>query len=168
MPFTDIYEGITCRDMDQLGRGLTGYAMILGGARLTRGRAAPIRPNTLTTLRRLAQQADRTTPIPPGTSARVAGTLKHSEFARLVRGLGRTDLSTEVVYYRGRVMNSNIRGSVRVDVVEGPQNAPAAIYDFKTGRAILTPSRIKQIRSHLPGRGRLPSGNPIPIIEVKP
>ncbi len=168
MPFTDIYEGITCRDMDQLGRGLTGYAMILGGARLTRGRAAPIRPNTLTTLRRLAQQADQTTPIPPGTSAHVAGTLKHTTFARLVRGLGRPDLTTEVIYRNGRVFNRNVRGSVRLDVVEGPLNAPTAIYDLKTGAVGLSAARIQQIRNHLPNGGRLPNGQPIPVIEVRP
>ncbi|NJO07656.1 MAG: hypothetical protein HC876_20245 [Chloroflexaceae bacterium] len=42
-PFTDIYEGVTCGDPNQLGRGLTGFGMLLGGARLARtSRAAPI------------------------------------------------------------------------------------------------------------------------------
>jgi hypothetical protein len=168
MPFTDIYEGITCRDMDQLGRGLTGYAMILGGARLTRGRAAPIRPNTLTTLRRLAQQADRTTPIPPGTSARVAGTRIHTTFKHLVDHLGRPDLFTEVTYLHGRRVPYGTRGAIRADIVEGTIMHPRAIYDLKTGAEGLTPARIRQIRSHLPGGGRLPSGDPVPIIEVRP
>jgi hypothetical protein len=35
-PFTDIYEGITCGNSTQLGRGLTSYAFLLGGARLAR------------------------------------------------------------------------------------------------------------------------------------
>jgi hypothetical protein len=38
-PFWDIYEGITCRNPDQLGRGLTGFVVYLAGARLARGPA---------------------------------------------------------------------------------------------------------------------------------
>jgi hypothetical protein len=50
MPFTDIYEGLTCRDMDQLGRGLASFGMLLGGARLARtSRAAPIQQSTAAT-----------------------------------------------------------------------------------------------------------------------
>ena len=33
-PFTDIYQGIVCGDSNQLGRGLTGYTLLLGGGRL--------------------------------------------------------------------------------------------------------------------------------------
>ena len=35
-PFTDMYSGIVCGDSNQLGRGLTAYALMLGGARLGR------------------------------------------------------------------------------------------------------------------------------------
>lgn len=35
-PFTDIYQGITCRNPNQLGRGLTGFLVYLAGARLAR------------------------------------------------------------------------------------------------------------------------------------
>ena len=35
-PFTDIYSGIVCGDSNQLGRGLTAYALMLGGARWAR------------------------------------------------------------------------------------------------------------------------------------
>lgn len=35
-PFTDIYNGLVCGESNQLGRGLTGYALILEGARLGR------------------------------------------------------------------------------------------------------------------------------------
>jgi hypothetical protein len=55
------------------------------------------------------------------------------------------------------------RGSVRLDVVEGPLTAPTAIYDLKTGSARLTADRIAQIRSHLPEGYR-----DIPVIEVRP
>ncbi len=37
-----------------------------------------------------------------------------------------------------------------MDVVEGPIEAPTAVYDLKTGEAKLTPKREQQIREHLP------------------
>ncbi len=53
-------------------------------------------------------------------------------------------------------------GSVRLDVVEGPLDAPTAIYDLKTGSAALTPARIQQIQSHIPG------GSSVPVYTVRP
>ena len=49
-PFTDIYHSIACGDSTQLGKGLTEYAIILGGARLARGR-----PTADTAVPRLGQ-----------------------------------------------------------------------------------------------------------------
>jgi hypothetical protein len=147
---------------------VAGWAATAGKA--GKRAASAIQPNTLTTLRHLAQQAGQTTPIPPGTSAHVAGTLKHTTFRDLVRGLGRSDLKAEVNYLRGRPVpnNQNVSGSVRLDVVEGTLHSPTAIYDFKTGARGLDTARIRQIRSHLPNSGNLPNGNPIPIVEVRP
>lgn len=71
-------------------------------------------------------------------------------------------LSTEVSYLNGDVVPYGTRGSVRLDVVEGSLLAPAAVYDFKTGGATLTPSRIEQIRAHLPS-----AGQGAPILEVR-
>jgi hypothetical protein len=79
-----------------------------------------------------------------------------------VRALGRSDLHTEVNYLNGRPVSGNTRGSVRLDVVEGPLDNPAAIYDLKTGSAQLTPERIQQIRSHLPIKAQN-----IPILEIR-
>ncbi len=121
-------------------------------------------PNTYTILQRLATQADRTVQ----RSGPVAGTLKHSEFARLINALRRSDLTTEVSYLNGQTRPFGTPGSVRLDVVEGPLNAPKTVYDLKTGSATLTPARIQQIRSHLPNQGLLSNRQPIPIIEIEP
>lgn len=51
---------------------------------------------------------------------------------------------------------------MEVDVVVGNKSAPEAIYDLKTGSAKLTPSRIAQLRQHVP------NGDNIPVIELKP
>jgi hypothetical protein len=52
--------------------------------------------------------------------------------------------------------------SVRLDVVNGPLNAPVSIFDLKTGSATLTPARIQQIQSHIPG------GANVPVFPVRP
>lgn len=90
------------------------------------------------------------------------GTQAHSAFRAEVAALGRGNLSTEVSYLNGRVVPYGTRGAVRLDVVEGPLNAPTAVFDFKTGSATLSPARINQIRGHLPG-----GGSNVPILEIR-
>jgi hypothetical protein len=92
----------------------------------------------------------------------VYGTHVHSEFQSEVQALGRSDLATEVSYLNGQVVQGNPKGSVRLDVVEGPLDAPKAIYDLKTGSAQLTPDRISQIQSHLP-----PGFQKVPVHEIR-
>lgn len=63
----------------------------------------------------------------------------------------------------GTVMKCH--NSTRTDpfnVGEGTVDAPTAVYDLKTGSATLTPARIQQIQSHLPG------GSSVPVYEVRP
>ncbi len=97
----------------------------------------------------------------PG-SGRIYGTLAHSEFADLVDSLGNPNLSTEISYKGGVQVPYGTPGSIRVDVVEGPLSAPTAVYDLKTGSSTLTPARIQQIQSHIPG------GGDIPVQEIRP
>lgn len=92
----------------------------------------------------------------------VYGTRAHSAFRAEVEALGNPNLSTEVSYLKGQVVPYGTRGSVRLDVVEGPLTSPTAIYDFKTGGAALGPGRIALIRSNLPG-----GGNGVPVLEVR-
>lgn len=56
-----------------------------------------------------------------------------------------------------------VAGAVRLDVVQGPIDAPTAIYDLKTGSARLTKSRIAQIRANLPK-----GFQDIPVLEIRP
>jgi RHS repeat-associated protein len=115
------------------------------------------RESTQQTLQRLANEADAAVP----GQGPVAGTRKHTRFGDLVRNLGRTDLNVERSYLNGLVARRGTRGSIRLDVVEGPLNNPIAVYDLKTGSATLSPSRIQQIQSHLP--------NPnTPVIIIRP
>jgi hypothetical protein len=55
-PFTDIYQGIVCGDANQLGRGLTGFGFMLGGARLARVSRSPIH-STSVSIQRVGGQA---------------------------------------------------------------------------------------------------------------
>ncbi len=101
------------------------------------------------------------TAVGPGKGA-VHGTAVHTEFESAVKALGNSNLSTEISYKNGVEVPRGTPGSIRVDVAEGPKNAPSAIYDLKTGGAKLTPTRVQQIQSHLPG------GTKVPVKEVKP
>jgi YD repeat-containing protein len=102
----------------------------------------------LTAAARRAREA-----VGPGFG-RVHGTRVHSAFQREVNALGRRDLHTEISYLRGDVVLHGTRGSVRLDVVQGSISRPTAIYDLKTGNALLTRLRIEQIRRHLPSEYR--------------
>lgn len=77
---------------------------------------------------------------------------------------GDRGLSTEVRYINGAPWEpgSGLRGSVRLDVVEGALNNPTAVFDYKFGNSILSNSRINKIR-------RIGGFGPdIPIIQVRP
>jgi len=55
-----------------------------------------------------------------------------------------------------------LKGSIKLDVVEGEVKGPTAVFDYKFFDAELTPPRVDQIRS---GTNL---GADVPIIEVKP
>jgi hypothetical protein len=55
-----------------------------------------------------------------------------------------------------------LKGTIRLDVVEGPLTSPTAVFDYKFGGASLSPARTGQIRS---GAGLGPN---VPILEVNP
>jgi hypothetical protein len=97
----------------------------------------------------------------PGRGPRY-GTKAHTAFEQEIKALGRSDLTPEVSYFQGKVTWRGRPGSIRADVVEGPVDAPKAIFDLKTGGAKLTPERIKEIQSHLP-----PGHQNIPVLEVR-
>ena len=101
-----------------------------------------------------------------GNGAR-AGTKMHSYAEKLLmryqRINGDRGLSAEVTYLNGQPwIGGSTRGSVRLDVVDGPIGNPIAIYDYKFGGAVLTGGRAGQIRA---GAG---VADDIPVIQVKP
>jgi hypothetical protein len=90
----------------------------------------------------------------------VAGTKKHGVFAQNVNDLGRSDLSTEVSYKNGAIVPYGTKGSVRFDVVQySKSGTPIAAWDFKTGAAKLTGTRILEMHQK--------SGLSIPIFYVR-
>lgn len=98
--------------------------------------------------------------VGPGSGG-AYGTRVHTAFEAEVQGLNQ-GLSTEISYLNGTVVPRGTAGSVRLDVVNGPLNAPVSIFDLKTGSATLTPARIQQIQSHIPG------GANVPVFPVRP
>jgi len=75
----------------------------------------------------------------------VPGTLKHSEFAKQVKGLNNPLLQAEVTYKNGQLVPYGTKGGVRLDVVEyNVDGTIKAVYDLKTGKAGLTTSRIQE------------------------
>jgi len=116
-------------------------------------------PSVIEQLQGAANRAAET--VGPG-SGPVHGTAVHTEFASEVEALGNSNLSTEQSYLNGSNVSYGTPGSVRVDAVEGPVDAPTAAYDLKTGNATLIPARTEQIQSNLPG------GSNVPVREIKP
>jgi hypothetical protein len=98
----------------------------------------------------------------------VAGIKKHGYADRLLtryqRLFGDRGLSTKVRYINGRPWQPGdpLRGSIRLDVVQGPINSPTVVWDYKFGDAVLTPGRINRIRT---GAGLGPN---VPIVPVRP
>ena len=90
----------------------------------------------------------------------VAGTHKHTAFASEVNNLCNPNLRTEVSYLNGREVAYGTKGSIRFDVIQYNANgAPIAAWDFKTGAARLTTSRVSQMQAK--------SGLSIPIYMIK-
>ena len=116
----------------------------------------------LTTAEQLAAAAGRAVQTAGPGSGAVYGTAVHSLFSDEVIGLGNSDLNSEISYLNGNVVPYGTSGSVRLDVVEGPLNAPTAVFDLKTGSATLTQSRIQQIQSQIPG------GTSVPVFPITP
>jgi hypothetical protein len=91
-----------------------------------------------------------------------ASFIECSRFARPY--LGNANIRTEVSYLNGKEVDYGTPGSVRLDVVEYNANGNiTGVYDLKTGSATLTPARIEQIQSNLPG-----AGGGVPVTEVRP
>jgi len=78
------------------------------------------------------------------------GTKVHSELEKNLKNIDSEIVHPEVSYKDGDVVSRGTEGSVRLDAVEGPKNAPINAYNLKTGGAKLTEKRVQQIRDHAP------------------
>jgi len=115
---------------------------------------------TSSTAQQLEEIANKANQTVPGQGT-VPGTLKHSEFAKQVKGLNNPLLQAEVTYKNGQLVPYGTKGGVRLDVVEyNVDGTIKAVYDLKTGKAGLTTSRIQEILNHLP--------NNAPVYEIRP
>jgi hypothetical protein len=89
----------------------------------------------------------------------------HNEFARGVRGLNIPDLSAEVTYDRGVPMPYATPGAIRTDVIlrsyKDGITSVTAIWDLKTGNAILSETRAAEIRE------KVGVGRETPLIEIQ-
>ena len=76
----------------------------------------------------------------------VAGTHKHTAFSNEVNALNNNNLGTEKSYLNGVEVSYGTKGSIRFDVVLYDSNGnPSAAWDFKTGAATLSTSRVEQM-----------------------
>ncbi|MBI4604274.1 MAG: RHS repeat protein [Planctomycetes bacterium] len=142
----------------RLGRQLSKADKVVFGQKV----AATARSTGATLADDLAAAATRARNTVGRGSGGAYGTRVHSAFEAEVNALGNPSLSTEISYLNGQIVPRGTPGSVRLDVVNGPLNAPVSIFDLKTGSATLTPARIQQIQSHIPG------GANVPVFEVRP
>jgi RHS repeat-associated protein len=163
------YEALVCNNQDAAAALWAGYSLT-GESAIARGlgRAWTRLTSSLNSINRttgqLQRAAARATAKVPSGSQPVYGTKVHTAFRDEVLALGRSDLFTEVSYLNGEIVPYGTSGSVRIDVVMGSSpNNPAALFDLKTGEALLTAARIQQLLSHMPS-----SVIKIPVILIKP
>jgi RHS repeat-associated protein len=91
------------------------------------------------------------------------GSKVHSVFRREVDALGLSGVKTEVSYLNGVPVPWGTPGSVRLDAVQyGTAGDLLAVFDLKTGGAVLSPSRANSIFANLP-----PGPKP-PITVIRP
>jgi RHS repeat-associated protein len=115
-----------------------------------------------TTVQQLQGAANRAAANVGSGSGSVYGTYVHSAFSDEIEALNNPNLFSEQSYLNGEAVDYGTSGSVRIDVGEGTVENPTAAYDLKTGSAKLTPARIRQIQSHLPG------GSSVPVYQMRP
>ena len=97
----------------------------------------------------------------PGHSGHI-GQAGHARFLALVSRLQGSICTTEISYLDGRVVLRTTPGSVRLDVVAGHPAAPVRTYEIRTGHKALPSARLKAIRRHLHGRGK------VPVVQLRP
>lgn len=94
-------------------------------------------------------------------SGTVPGTLKHTEFSKMIKEMNNPLLKTELTYKNGVIVPYGTKGGVRLDAVEfNADGTIKSVFDLKTGKAGLSLTRIQEILNHLP--------NNAPVIQIRP
>jgi hypothetical protein len=100
----------------------------------------------------------------PGSTPREFGTAVHTEFARVVRGLNLPGIGRDGVeqsFDQYGLAHYGKDGSIRTDVVlRNNRGIIIAIFDLKTGDAIIRPPRAAEIRA------MTKAGPNVPVIEL--
>ncbi len=111
---------------------------------------SPQLKNAIRTVSSIARQSESAIDM-ARTAAR--GTRQHKRFADLFVQSGLPNFKTEMSFKKnGARADYSEAGSIRLDVVyEDPATGkPLAIFDLKTGSAVLSAQRIAQLRKQLP------------------
>jgi RHS repeat-associated protein len=97
-----------------------------------------------------------------GGAGHVAGSKKHTAFAKGVNDLNQPGLKVEQSFKAGGKAKYGTKGSTRIDAVQyDASGKPTTAYDLKTGNAKLTPARAAEFRE---ATGNLK----LEVVEVKP
>ncbi|MDZ4150170.1 RHS repeat-associated core domain-containing protein, partial [Methylicorpusculum sp.] len=131
--------------------GATGLGELYRGSKL-----AP----TNTLLTEAATQAVRNVDT-AGMNARNAGTALHNS-AESFASSRRPDLIVEQAYLGGSAVKGRPAGSSVPDILTGPLTNPTSAFDFKFGKAGITPAWENRLQNNLPGSGS------IPVSEIRP
>jgi hypothetical protein len=82
----------------------------------------------------------------------------HTDFAERVKqldlpGIGQDGVEQSFRFNFKDFVNYGMDGSIRTDIAlrdpKNPSQGPIAVYDLKTGNAVLTPTRVEEIRNAL-------------------
>ncbi|MGH2639709.1 MAG: hypothetical protein ACRDF4_10605, partial [Rhabdochlamydiaceae bacterium] len=104
-------------------------------------------------LGKLATQASKQVVRKEGESAAAWGTRVHARLKELIIQSGRSDLRGEVSFIGGKEFDYGTKGSIRADaILVNEQGNAIAVFDLKTGKAILSEIR-KKILMNATGAG---------------
>ena len=109
--------------------------------------------------RQLQRAADIANESIPG-KGHVVGTKKHTIFSQEIHDAKNSRLKTEISFKDGVIVKRGTEGSIRFDaVLFDASGCPIKAWDFKTGSAVLSQSRISTMLTR--------SGLSIPIVMIK-
>jgi hypothetical protein len=122
----------------------TGGTIVRNNARTGNSKIDEVTDGLTETLAKVAEQMD----FIPERLGPVYGTAVHVEFASVVKLQNLRGVEVEQSFDADGLANYGAAGSIRTDViVRSPGGDVVAIYDVKTGGAVLRPSRAAKLRA---------------------